>query len=456
MADSLTGAKVPNKEYDNQTLSECIKKLYLDMETADINFVIESDNGSTERVPVHKSILASVSDVFKAMFYGDLKEDEGVKMTDVTVAAVKEFLQFFYFGKVQLTEENIAEVMHLGHKYNVTKCEQVCIEFLKDTLNEGNVCIAMDLAILYDQDELIKLCEKQVLLNTSAVLKSNSFIEGDRRILAHILKMNLFTCSEVELFEACMEWVKAQSNQNVLSEELVEAQLGELFYEIRFRSMTVQQFITLATSYDSVLSNNFKEITKMIAMPEFQPKKFNRNPRQIPWNSETIIKCNRAIDSAKKTKYQLDEEEKSTFSTNQLLLLGGFVCEGIEFKDVKYKDLRSTLSVEVTITEASSLRFDGESKICLNFRASLETLGTEVILPLPILIRTGFYYEIRISKFPDAHYHFSKPLIADIQIDSEITIKFHNNSMGHDGRDAALISELMINRVFEYTQRKKI
>lgn len=211
MANNSAETKVQTKKYQNQILSECIKKLYL--EIADVYFTIESDDGSTDRVPAHKSLLAAVSDVLKAMFYGELKEDGDVRMIDVTAAALKEFLQFFYLGQVELTEENVVEVMHLGHKYNVIKCVDVCVQFMKDTLTNENIFNAMGFAILYSQNGLMKFCEKRIVTNTSAVLKSNCFSACDKRILAHILKMELFSCPETEVFAACMSWVKAQSKQ---------------------------------------------------------------------------------------------------------------------------------------------------------------------------------------------------------------------------------------------------
>lgn len=77
----------------------------------------------------------------------------------------------------------------------------------------------------------MKFCERFIILNTGAVLKSSGFLECDRQTLAHILKANLLICSEVELFEVCMAWVKAESGQNALSKEIVDEYMGELFYQ---------------------------------------------------------------------------------------------------------------------------------------------------------------------------------------------------------------------------------
>lgn len=61
------------------------------------------------------------------------------------------------------------------------------------------------------------------------------------------------------------------------------------------------------------------------------------------------------------------------------------MCERVIAKGDAYEDLKANLSVEVNITEASALgSYDNET--CFNMKASLEPMGTEIILPSPILI----------------------------------------------------------------------
>lgn len=46
------------------------EKLYQNARSADVYFSIASMDGSVKRIPAQKSVLAAVSDVFDAMFYG--------------------------------------------------------------------------------------------------------------------------------------------------------------------------------------------------------------------------------------------------------------------------------------------------------------------------------------------------------------------------------------------------
>lgn len=47
------------------------------------------------KMSVNEIVCAASSDVFKAMFYGELKENADIRVTDVSHAAFKQFLQFF-------------------------------------------------------------------------------------------------------------------------------------------------------------------------------------------------------------------------------------------------------------------------------------------------------------------------------------------------------------------------
>lgn len=302
-------ARPSNQIYRIQCPVQNGEKLYLDSRTSDAHFTFESGHGDTAqptaRIGAHRILLANNSDVFKGMFYGELKENGNeFPMTDASEAAFKEFLQFFYLSEVELHAENIAGLMYLGQKYKVIKCVEICVQFLKDTATADNILFAMSLGILYNHADLLKFCEKFIIMNTDAVLESSGFLECEQQTLAYIVKANLLACSEVKLFESCMEWAKAKSKQNFLTKEIVDEYLGELFYEIRFGAMTIQELCNLATKYDSVLSNDFKTLTKLIVVPNFQPEKFNIRPRQIQLTEDTCMMGRNNIDNDQDNEFQ--------------------------------------------------------------------------------------------------------------------------------------------------------
>lgn len=430
------------------------KKLYLDADTADVHFSFNLEDGTVRRIGSHRILLAAVSDKFKNMFYGKSKETGDVKLNDVSDAAFVEFLQYFYLSKVKLTVENVDHVMQLGHKYKVKKCVEDCIQFSIDTIEKNlsseNVCAALFLAIQYNRQELIKLCETCIILDTAAVFDSIAFLQCEKFILAHILKMNVFSCSEVEVFEACMVWVKTKSGQNALTKEMIDTHLDELQYEIRFKSMTMQEFCILEAKNKAALQNDFHTITNMIVLPEFQSESFNKHPRQANWNENEVITCDRTIGD-KLEWHLISVQHKSTFTTDKPLILGNFVCGKIcvahSIPCKPRRDLRSNLSVDVEITEAIDVK-GTNTKTLLKMRTELKSEETNVSLQYPALIRPGFFYSICIGNFPDEHSYYSKEMKTETQLESDINIKFHSNAVSaHDKKVIGLISILNFNKI---------
>lgn len=145
-----------------------------------------------------------------------------------------------------------------GHKYNVKLCIDAFAKFLKTELTNENVCTILMLAIQYDQIESMKAFEIHILLDTAAVFVSADFLKCCKKVLACIMKMNLLSCFEVDVFEACTSWVQNKSQQTIIKIELIETHLDKLYYDIRFSAMTIQELCPLSSKYSAVLSNDLR------------------------------------------------------------------------------------------------------------------------------------------------------------------------------------------------------
>lgn len=278
--------QTPGGGYCNPNLTSKMNKLYLKTKLADVHFVFH-DEDESERVPAHKMLLAIRSDVFEAMFFGEMKETGDITIVDASADAFKEFLQFFYLNKIDLTMENISDVVNLCKKYGIDECLMICEAFLKESLNIENVCSAYGLAILFDLDNLKSICKELIVEDTEAVFKSSSFLECHRSVLGHILMSNELSCSETMVLEACINWVKAASGRDEVTREMVQNHLNDLFYEIRFGSMNMKDFAALTGSYGKLFTlDEYQEIVQTINLEEFVPKIFkNKNSRQTLFNT---------------------------------------------------------------------------------------------------------------------------------------------------------------------------
>lgn len=461
----------PTRKYDSQTWAESGKKLFGVPETADIWFLVNSKEGSLERIPAHKNILAVYSDVFRRRFHGPLKGENEIRIENVTAEAFIEFVQFFYNSTMNLTMENIGVVIQLADDYNVAKCFELCVRFFRETTNDHNVCAGLGVAIHYDHkyndvDELRQLkafCENRISLNSEAVFKSPEFLSCERQVLKHILNMGLLACTEAEVFEACISWVKSVSKENLLSKLLIETHLGDLFYDIRFASMTMVEFTKLIYSHATVFSpEEFNEIIQIITKSEFRPTIFKEEPREAKWNPEAVISCDRyryVSNFSTDKSYGLVPTDRITVSTSEPVLLRSFKCAKIcVYRSGRNYGIERKVDIEVEIVEALDLqeiRANGNTlktlrkqKAILN--VNLYSSFSAFSLKSPVLMRPGYFYGIYVTLpvgCADIYKMYAGELKSEVLISSDIKISFHLDRKSEEGFIIGLINALDFNHI---------
>lgn len=414
----------------------------MNADRADVHFTFES---SDERVPAHRIILSSISDVFDTMFYGILKEDGDIKIVDATAVAFKEFLRCFYFNKVDdVSSDHVPDIMYLSMKYNVPDILQKCALLLKSKITNQTVIHTFGLAIFHDLQELQRSCESFIAANLYEVLRSESFLNCDRRILERVLKMDFLPCSETELFEVCMSWVRVASETEHLTRDVVQTQLGNLFYEIRFGAMTSEEFGKLLPVYGELFSaNEHDEIARVISGQETDPQIFKASRRIPVWDSTRIIRFNRFLHWMENGNYRVNAEYVTEFSTNTWLLLGHFTVAPM-FRNFGRTQIKNIPNVEVTITTDLT-------KILTQFTCTFDSAfvdeGYNVNLPTPMYIQPERNYEIWIT-LPASEQRFLRmhvrPIVV-VQLDvRDVLVNFRNDQQVN-GQFVGLIKSLGFN-----------
>lgn len=253
-----------------------IREYFLSDTLADIYFVFDSG----KRIPAHKLILVA-SNVFKIMFTGLWRSEQEIRITE-SPAAFIEFLQFFYVSAIKLTVDNVVDVMHLAYRYEVEDCKAACWELLRKTHCAANACMGYQLAARFKQNDMLKKSSQMIVSRTQQVVNSAAFLNSDRTVLEYIMKQNLLLCTEFMLFETVMAWVKHKSTEFTLTRDVIDDQMGDLFFDFRFRSMSLSEFVSLLPMYGHLFTaEEREEITKLItAVPGFVSRHFSNRFRQ--------------------------------------------------------------------------------------------------------------------------------------------------------------------------------
>lgn len=201
-----------------------------------------------------------------------------LKKNEIDQDAFEKFLKSFYYDKVVLSIESIADVLELGKEYPL--CREICERILLNTLCIATACKSYGLATRFKLEKLIEKCEKMVAEETEEVFKSTAFIKSERSILSKILKLDSLSCGESIVFRSCVEWVRARSGEEIITRQIFHEYLGDKLYDIRFRSMSNEELTTLPSTCGELFSNEERqENSQLIESEDYVPELFNPNPR---------------------------------------------------------------------------------------------------------------------------------------------------------------------------------
>ena len=201
--------------------------------------------GCSKQFRSHKYVLATSSSVFYAMFYGKLAEKNStVYLSDTNDDSLEGFLRFLYTDDCNLTADNAVFVLYLAKKYIVPSLAEKCIAFLETNLAAENVFVVLQQALQFDEKKLEKKCWDMIDLKTSEAIVSDAFTDICQRTLAEFLTRDSLNVKEIDLFKAVVKWSEAECLRKgkESSTENKRAAMGNAIHQIRFASMTLEEF----------------------------------------------------------------------------------------------------------------------------------------------------------------------------------------------------------------------
>lgn len=445
------------------------KRLYLNNESADVYFSFIISEHEIVRVPAHIAFLENGSSVFKSMFRGDIREEGDVKIEDASADGFKEFLQFFYFRTVQLTFENVAEVLYLANKYDVTECLNVCEKFIKEKLtNFSDLLNAWELAILLKRNELKAFLEEQIRSQVLMVFSTEKFKCCSKDTLTLLLNIENLDCEPKDIFDACFNWATQaciNSNKDASVMDNVREELGECFDLIPFSLMDSSEIADCVTQRRGFFNREELEdfITMLASDKPAELKKIKRSRQLLnQWDSSNIISFVRS-GPGEISKFNVNQIEKMSFRVQKNMKFGGFstpkikrILEPVNIRDIRqsgrnnakiYK-LNGTLTITRNLPNKSILA----SKILLKQPVSFfcnqdkQTITFKQV----ILVKPKYEYDVQIAFNNWAYqtYSVDAPPYNEKLTMGQQTIHFiNNNDLYYDYQKFGIISRLNFNDI---------
>ncbi|XP_057708905.1 kelch-like protein 9 [Corythoichthys intestinalis] len=163
-----------------------------------------------ETFPVHRVIMASSSDYFKAMFTGGMRETDmrEIKLHGVTKLGLKNILDFIYTSKVSLDMSNLQDTLEAANFLQVMPVLKFCNQLLSSEITVDNCVevegIASDLIL----EDVQKNVSEFVGRNLSTLVQCDRYLQLSEKTIVGVLASNsLRGFSEMELYHIAKGWL---------------------------------------------------------------------------------------------------------------------------------------------------------------------------------------------------------------------------------------------------------
>ncbi|XP_050433484.1 BTB/POZ domain-containing protein 9-like [Adelges cooleyi] len=165
-----------------------ISKLYLNEKFSDVVFVVNN-----EEFHAHRVLLASRSEYFSLLLYGEHIESREMKVPikEGSATSVKVLLQYIYFGRMDLSilESNIIlELLILSNVWRFTNLQFSITEYLRRNINVHNVSSLFAVALYYQLKELEVDALSYMVTHVKDVLQSEDSVSLTPVFIFYIIK----------------------------------------------------------------------------------------------------------------------------------------------------------------------------------------------------------------------------------------------------------------------------
>ncbi|MBN3290913.1 KLH13 protein, partial [Polypterus senegalus] len=224
-----------------------------------------------ETFPVHRVVMASSSDYFKAMFTGGMKEQDlrTIKLHGLSCVGLKNIIDFIYTAKVSLNIDNLQDTLEAASFLQIMPVLNFCKELLISEVTTDNCVEVERIANNFHLTEVNNFINDFVLENFSRLLKDSQYIMLSEASLEHALASDsLKGCTEMELFRAACDWIHHDKSRKV--------HMFRLMKHIRFPLMSPSELYDISQEAaflrsDTDCVNLLLEASNYQMMPYMQP-----------------------------------------------------------------------------------------------------------------------------------------------------------------------------------------
>ncbi|CAN7980119.1 unnamed protein product [Ixodes pacificus] len=241
----------------------------------DVEFLVGNYSHLPRRIRAHKLLLAMRNEVFEAMFYGDLPEENEIRITDLHPDGFLGLLRYLYSQRATFDSlEQAMQTRVAAQKYLETKLVNACDEFIRNSLQPSNVCKVLDYMIKEgDLGMLDDIIDEFLAHEAMGVLASEAFIAASRETIFRILRSPCLVAPELYVIERVSTWALARCRRGPtkIPETALQKTMRPFLSELRFLTLTVEQFVAGPAKWNILTETDALAIVSNIVEPGSKP-----------------------------------------------------------------------------------------------------------------------------------------------------------------------------------------
>jgi len=162
----------------------------------------------------HKCILSARCSVFKSMCTekdGNLAKDEPLVLADMNPDIFTIVLEFIYTNCCRINENNVMDVLAVALEYNLEQLVKLCEKYVSELVTIETACSAMQAAVTFGLDNLKRTLLPFFEQHTSEIFQTKGFNELSDVTLSYILQSDELNMDEYEILKSIKSWAQVQS-----------------------------------------------------------------------------------------------------------------------------------------------------------------------------------------------------------------------------------------------------
>ena len=166
-------------------------------------------------VKAHKAVLAACSPYFYAMFTGfDEKNKSRIILRDIDPEALKILVNYVYTSEVEVSEENVQNLLPAANIMQLGDVKEACCEFLLNQLHPTNCLGIKSFADLHGCLDLLAVSNTYIESHFAEVLDCDEFYALDQDQVCSLISSDTITVpSEEKVYESVIAWVNHDREQ---------------------------------------------------------------------------------------------------------------------------------------------------------------------------------------------------------------------------------------------------